>query len=56
MPFFLKLKVHRLNISGVEKGYIHHCSTRAPQAANVISSEQKKMEGFHLLLEFSMLG
>ena len=56
MPFFQQLKAHRLNISGVEKGYIHYCSTCAPQAANVIISEQRKLEGFHLLLKFSMLG
>ena len=56
MPFFPQLKVHRLNISGVEKGYIHYCSTWAPQDSDVIISEQKKIEGFHLPLQFSKLG
>ena len=56
IPFYPQLKVHRLNISGVEKGYIHYCSTWALRAMDVIISELKEIEGFHLPLQFSMLG
>ena len=50
MPFFPQLKVHRLNIIGLDKGYIQHCSTQALRDTDVIISEQKKILFGHINL------
>ena len=39
----------------LDKGYFHYCSTWAPRAADVMVSEQKIKEAFHLILEFRYL-